>query len=147
MAAIFAAVYFVAGRKSRQGLGVIPYVFLLYFSCTLTLLLACILTSTPLIPPVPASYPLTPEQFYLQEYLVFIGIAVVSTIFGHTLYNYSLEYVRASLASVALLAEPLFSTVFAFLIPWINQIPSIYTIFGGFIILSGIYLTSKNISF
>jgi drug/metabolite transporter (DMT)-like permease len=55
-----------------------------------------------------------------------------------------LEHVRASLASVALLGEPLGSTLLAYIIPWINQTPSQYTIIGGGIILVGIYLTAKN---
>ncbi|HEC75955.1 MAG TPA: hypothetical protein ENI33_01700 [Thermoplasmatales archaeon] len=62
--------------------------------------------------------------------------------FGHTLYNYSLKYVDAS---VALLAEPIFSSLLAFILPWINQIPSTYTVIGGSLILIGIYLTMKKL--
>jgi drug/metabolite transporter (DMT)-like permease len=62
------------------------------------------------------------------------------------LYNWTLEHVRASLASVALLGEPIGSTLLAFIIPGINQIPSQYTVLGGGIILAGIYLTARNSS-
>ena len=71
-------------------------------------------------------------------------MAIVSGLLGHTLYNWSLEHIRASLASVALLGEPLGSTLLAIAIPQINQIPSQYTILGGAIILIGIYLTAKK---
>jgi drug/metabolite transporter (DMT)-like permease len=71
-------------------------------------------------------------------------MALVSGIFGHTLYNWSLEYIRASVASVFLLGEPIGSSLLAYAIPWINQEPSIYTLIGGSIILSGIYLTARN---
>ena len=71
-------------------------------------------------------------------------MAVVAGIFGHTLYNWSLGYIRASLASVALLGEPIGSSLLAFAIPWINQVPSKFTIIGGGVILLGIYLTSGN---
>ena len=54
-------------------------------------------------------------------------MAVVSGILGHTLYNWSLAHVRAYIASVALLGEPLGSTLLAIVIPWIHQIPSKYT--------------------
>jgi drug/metabolite transporter (DMT)-like permease len=70
----------------------------------------------------------------------------VAGIFGHTLYNWTLEHVRASLASVALLGEPIGSTLLAFAIPGISQIPSQYTVLGGGIILAGIYLTARNSS-
>jgi drug/metabolite transporter (DMT)-like permease len=132
---VAAGFYIIGGRKLRKDLSVLSYAFIVYSIGTITLLILCLILNTNI------------TNLEIQEYGLILMMALIAGIFGHTLYNYSLEYVRASLASVALLAEPLFSTVFAFLIPWINQIPSIYTIFGGFIILSGIYLTSKNISF
>ncbi len=137
MAAVFGAIYFVAGRKSRQGLDVIPYVFLLYISCTLTLLIACFFTATPLIPPIP-------QQFYLQEYLVFIGIALVSTIFGHTLYNWSLKYVDATVVGIALLAEPIGSILLG--IAFFVEIPHPIVIAGGVLVLMGIYLSFRKSS-
>jgi hypothetical protein len=71
-------------------------------------------------------------------------MAIFAGILGHTLYNWSLEYVRASIASVVLLGEPIGSSILAFLLPWISQIPSEYTILGGAIILFGIYLTARK---
>ena len=71
-------------------------------------------------------------------------MALVSGILGHTLYNWSLEYVKASIASVFLLGEPIGSSILAFIIPWIHQEPSIYTMVGGGIILFGIYMTARK---
>ena len=130
LAAVFSALYFVAGRKSRQGLDVIPYVFLLYLSCTITLFLACLFTGTPFLPSSS------------QEYLVFIGIAVVSTIFGHTLYNWSLKYVDASVVGVALLAEPIGSILLGLAI--FIEIPHPIVIAGGALVLGGIYLSFRK---
>jgi drug/metabolite transporter (DMT)-like permease len=45
--------------------------------------------------------------------------------------------------SVALLGEPIGSSLLAYVIPWIHQEPSLYTIVGGSIILVGIYLTAR----
>jgi drug/metabolite transporter (DMT)-like permease len=71
-------------------------------------------------------------------------MAIISGIFGHTLYNWLLKYIKTSIISVALLGEPLGSTILAYSIPWINQVPSIFTIIGGIIIIVGVYLTAKN---
>jgi drug/metabolite transporter (DMT)-like permease len=46
--------------------------------------------------------------------------------------------------SVALLGEPIGSSLLAYAIPWIHQEPSLYTILGGGIILMGIYLTART---
>jgi len=71
-------------------------------------------------------------------------LAVVSGLLGHTLYNWSLKYIRASVASISLLGEPIGSSLLAFALLWIHQIPSVYTMIGGVIILLGIYLTAKK---
>jgi drug/metabolite transporter (DMT)-like permease len=80
-----------------------------------------------------------------SDYAIILLMAVVSGIFGHTLYNWSLGYIRASIMSVALLGEPIGSSLLAYAIPWIHQEPSVYTILGGGIILVGIYLTARTI--
>jgi drug/metabolite transporter (DMT)-like permease len=82
--------------------------------------------------------------FSFKDYALIFIMAIFAGILGHTLYNWSLEYVRASIASVVLLGEPIGSSILAFLLPWISQIPSEYTILGGAIILFGIYLTARK---
>jgi drug/metabolite transporter (DMT)-like permease len=130
---IAAGLYILGGRKIRKTVSVSSYAFVVYSIGTVVLFFICLFFNSPLY------------NFNLNDYLIILLMAVVAGIFGHTLYNWTLEHVRASLASVVLLGEPLGSTLLAFLIPWINQIPSQYTILGGGIILIGIYLTSRNI--
>ena len=132
---IAAGLYIIGGRKIRKSVSIASYAFVVYFVGTLMLLGICLFFKSPII---------NIGQWDLQ--IIFL-MAIVSGIFGHTLYNWSLRHIRASLASVALLGEPLGSTILAFIIPWINQTPSVYTIFGGAIILTGIYLTARNTNF
>jgi len=58
-------------------------------------------------------------------------------IFGHTVYNWALRYVEASVVSISLLGEPVGATILAFL--FLNEAPSTLTLIGGFITLVGIY--------
>jgi drug/metabolite transporter (DMT)-like permease len=132
---IAAGLYILGGRKIRKSVSIASYAFVVYFVGTLMLLGICLFFKSPII---------NIAQWDLQ--IIFV-MAIVSGIFGHTLYNWSLRHIRASLASVALLGEPLGSTILAFIIPWINQTPSVYTICGGAIILTGIYLTARNTNF
>ena len=80
----------------------------------------------------------------VRAYEIIFLMAIVSGIFGHTFYNWSLGHIRASIASVVLLGEPIGSALLAAAMPWIQQVPSYYTAVGGAIILLGIYLTSRN---
>lgn len=129
---VMAGLYILGGRKIRKTVSVTSYAFIVYSICAIVLFVLCIVFNSELI------------NISLTDFEIFIIMAIVAGIFGHTLYNWSLKHVRASLASVALLGEPLGSTLWAILIPAIAQIPSKYTVFGGVIIILGIYLTARK---
>jgi len=127
-----AGTYILGGRIFRKKLSTSTYVAIVYSTSTIALLVTCLMLKAPI-------YDLNPK-----DYWIILLMAIVAGLFGHTLYNWSLKYVKASVASVALLGEPIGSAFLAFILPWIHQIPSIYTIVGGSVTLSGIYLTAKR---
>ena len=131
---IAAGIYILGGRLMRKNISVITYAFIVYFITTVILFLLC------------AGLGVLNNGVTELTLLLFLAMAVTSGILGHTLYNWSLGYVRASVASVALLGEPLGSTLWAFILPlsFLQQIPTVYTLLGGVCILSGIYLASKK---
>jgi drug/metabolite transporter (DMT)-like permease len=130
---VAAGLYILGGRKTRKTVTTVTYAFVVYAVGTITLFFICLILSAPV-------YNLIPT-----DYAIILLMAVVSGIFGHTLYNWSLGYIRASVMSVALLGEPIGSSLLAYVIPWIHQEPSLYTIGGGGVILAGIYLTARTI--
>ena len=129
---ICAGLYILGGRKVRKKVSVVSYAFVVYSIATFVLFFVFIFSQTD-------SY-----SIKIEDYGILILMAFVAGILGHTLYNWSLKYIRASVASVALLGEPIGSTLFAYMAPWISEIPSSYTFIGGAIILTGIYLTSRD---
>jgi drug/metabolite transporter (DMT)-like permease len=130
---IAAGLYILGGRKLRKTVSTVSYAFVVYTVGTITLFFICLVLSAPV-------YNLT-----ITDYEIILLMALVSGILGHTLYNWSLGYIRASIMSVALLGEPIGSSLLAYAIPWIHQEPSLYTVIGGGIILVGIYLTARTI--
>lgn len=129
---IAAGLYILGGRKIRKTVSIGSYAFVVYAVGTIILFIICLIFNSPVI------------NLSVRDYGIILLMAVVAGLFGHTLYNWSLKYVRAAVASVALLWEPIGSSILAFVIPWIQQTPSYYTIIGGAIILSGIYLTARK---
>jgi drug/metabolite transporter (DMT)-like permease len=127
-----AGLYILGGRKIRKTVSIGTYAFTVYLIGAIVLLLLCLLFNAPV------------TNLPIRDYGIIFLMAIVAGIFGHTLYNWSLKHVRASLASVVLLGEPLGSTLLALAIPWIQQVPSYYTAIGGAIILTGVYLTSRK---
>jgi len=127
-----AGFYILGGRKMRKKVSVTSYAFVVYGASTIALLLICLIFNAPVY------------NISIQDYQIILLMAIISGIFGHTFYNWSLKYIRTSIVSVVLLGEPLASTLFAYAIPWIHQVPSEYTILGGAVILIGIYMTASK---
>lgn len=129
---IAAGFYILGGRKIRKTTSLINYTFIVYSFSTITLFFICLFLNVSI------------HNVSIRDFQLIFLMAIISGIFGHTLYNWVLKYIRTSVVSVALLGEPLGSTLFAYALPWINQIPSNYTLIGGSIIIIGIYLTAKK---
>jgi len=128
-----AGVYILGGRRMRHTLSTPVYALVVYGVATITLVGIVVVAGAQL------------TGIGARNYGLILVMALVPGIFGHTLYNWALKYVRASVASVSLLGEPLGSTLLAFALPWIRQVPSWFTVVGGGCILFGIYLASRAV--
>jgi len=127
--AVMLGIYILSGRRLRQSLDLVSYVTPVYGASAAVLTAACALTGTPLAPYPP------------REYFLFLAIAVVPMIFGHTVYNWALKYLEAPVVSIGLLGEPVGATVLALVI--LNEVPAPLAVVGGVITLVGIYVTAS----
>jgi len=131
LGAIFVAGYLVIGGIVRKDLSAGAYVFVVYSASVIVLFFMCLITKTPI-------YPYSPKEF-----LLFLALAVFCSILGHTVYNYLMKYISATIISICTLCEPIFASLLALFI--FSEVPSTHTIIGGTIILSGVfyYITSQ----
>ena len=125
---LMAAIYLLSGRVLRRSLGIFTYAFLVYLSATAFLFLAMIIGGVPLWP------------YSIDELLVFLALAVVCTIFGHTVYNWSLKYLPAPVVSTSLLGEPILASLLALLL--LGEVPGWTVILAAPLVLIGILLTA-----
>lgn len=133
MLALFAAVmvsgYLLIGRKLRGDVPLTGYTFVTYGSS------AAVLTATALA----ASFPMYPHP--ARDWLIFVALALVCTILGHTVFNWVLRYVQASVVSVSVLGEPLGAILWAAV--FLGENPTPRQAMGGAIIFSGLYLFTR----
>lgn len=129
---VAAGLYILGGRYLRRTISVIIYALIVYAIATTVLLGFVIISQLELF------------AISQNDIILILVMAIVSGIGGHTLYNWSLAHIRASLASVALLGEPIGSALLAYMLPWINEIPTMWTFIGGAIVLTGVYLTARE---
>jgi drug/metabolite transporter (DMT)-like permease len=128
--AFLAGMYLFIGRQLRAKIDNLGYIVPVYATAAITLLIACIISGQEMI-----DYP-------GQTWVVFLLLALIPTVIGHSLYNWLLKYLPAHKVAMAILGEPIGATILAIII--LSQIPAWTTILGGIIILFGIYVVLKR---
>jgi drug/metabolite transporter (DMT)-like permease len=122
--------YFIVGRKARSRISLLGYVTPVYTVCSLFLLIGLLITGDSLAP------------YSASVWVNLTALAVVPTIFGHTLFNWAIKHVRPTAISVAFLGEPVVASLLAFI--FFAQRPPVSTFIGGGFILAGVYLTTST---
>jgi len=126
---IAAGFYFLAGRRLRQRVPLLAYAFVVYVSATGVLFLYALGLRESLLP----------VGDWRTELALFLAMAMIPQIGGHTLYNWSLRWVTAPVVSLSLVGEPIGSSLLAWAL--LNQAPGAAVALGGALALGGIYLT------
>ncbi|MFN3373957.1 MAG: DMT family transporter [Chloroflexus sp.] len=117
-----ASSYLLIGRDLRRRLSVLAYIWLVYTSAAVVLVIWAIVTG---------------QQFFgfpPYVYLFILGLAIGPQLLGHTAFNYALSSLSATYVAVAILGEPIGSTLFAFILFGETLAP---LQFGGIVLLLG----------
>ncbi len=130
LGAVTMAAYLLVGRTLRQSISTLTYTLWVYGSAASALLVVSFLTSTPLYP------------FSGREYILFLSMALVPTIMGHTVLNWALGKVPTYYVSLAVLGEPVGAGLLALLI--LKETPGISQLMGGVLILLGLYFAVRS---
>jgi drug/metabolite transporter (DMT)-like permease len=124
LGALCASGYFLVGRSLRTRLSTLPYIWLVYSSAALILLIWMLLAGQTLLGLQP------------QVYLLLLGLALGPQLLGHTSFNWAIKYLSATVVTVAILGEPLGSALLALLL--LQQPIQTLQLIGGGLLLAGI---------
>jgi len=130
---VMAGLYLLAGRRLRQRLSLAVYAFAVYSVAAVTLLAAALVNGDSL----------QPAGDLPRELLLFLGLAVISQIGGHTLYNWALRHVPATAVSVSLLGEPMGGSLLTW--AFLGEVPPGMVALGAALALPGIFLTGYSL--
>jgi len=128
--AIMAACYILIGRRLREKVSLISYIFVVYGMAAAVLVATVLLSGHKLL-----VYP-------SEAYIWFVLLALVPQLIGHSTFNWVLRYISAAYVSISLLGEPVGATILAYLL--LGETPVALKIFGAILILIGIYLASRS---
>ncbi len=131
LAASFAmGAYLIIGRQMRKRIDSLGYLTLIYTGAGLMLLLVLLFTGERL------------SGYSATTYLMFLLLALVPQLIGHSALNLAVRTLPVTLVSVAILGEPIGATILGALI--LREMPKINEIAGGVLILLGIYLVMRK---
>lgn len=128
-AAILVSGYLLIGRRLRGSVALNGYTFVTYGSSALVLVAATALARVPFHPYPP------------RDWLLFLALAAVCTVLGHTVFNWVLRYVQASVVSVSILGEPVGAIIWAAL--FLGENPTARQLAGGTLIFAGLFLFTR----
>ncbi len=125
MGGILVSFYLILGREAqKQGLKISSYSVIVYTTAALLLF------------PMPfifgSGYIHYPKPVYLYVFLM----AIFSQLIGHTSINWSLRWLSTPLVTLAILFEPVGSSILGFLI--FQETPSFFVFIGAIFILIGV---------
>ncbi|OGP91818.1 MAG: hypothetical protein A2156_01935 [Deltaproteobacteria bacterium RBG_16_48_10] len=130
LGAIAASGYLLVGRKMRKDQDLLSYIFPVYSTAGLILILFALIFQEPFF------------GYSSSTYLYLFLLALVPQLMGHTTFNWALKYLPASVVAIAILGEPIGSTLLAYLL--LGEGLNMWKIIGGILILAGILIALKE---
>jgi len=115
--------YLLVGRRVRSRYGAAGYSVPVYTVVAVIALLAAPLSGAAVVPRP-------------RTALACLGLAVVCTVLGHTVFNWTLRHLRAVIVSLAFLGEPPITALLA--IPFLGEWPPRSAVMGGVAVLLGL---------
>ncbi|CAN5551778.1 DMT family transporter [soil metagenome] len=133
LGALTFTVYVLVGRSQRSAaepVGVLPYSIVLYTAAAAALLPIALLSGDRV------------WGYGGETWFWLLAIALGPQIMGHTVFNWALRYVEASVISGTVLAEPVVASLLAWLV--LSERPGTVTLVGGAVVLAGIFLLLRG---
>jgi len=118
------------GRKMRKDQDLFSYIFPVYSTAGLVLIIFSLLFQKPFF------------GYSTTTYLFMFLIALVPQLIGHTTFNWALRYLPASMVAISILGEPIGSTILAYFI--LREGLTILKVLGGISIFAGILIALKK---
>jgi drug/metabolite transporter (DMT)-like permease len=131
--------YFLIGRELRRRLSLLAYIWLVYTSAAVILLVVALVT----VAGVDSGAQLNAVTMYPPvAYVLLFLLALGPQLLGHSAFNWALRYLSATFVTVAILGEPIGSALLALLIfgEWFARLQ----LAGFVLLLAGIGVAARG---
>ncbi len=128
---LFAALYMLAGQGLRPKVPALQYNFLIYIVASVILAIYSVIHHDSFL------------HYQVGDWRAFFLLALIPTIFGHTIFNTLLKYLPASVISMSIVGEPIGATILAYFI-FANPITLPWVV-GALIVLPSVVLFMRTV--
>ena len=130
----FVAGYLLIGRQLRDRMSLLAYIYIVYGSAALWLIGLAALSGASF------TQQANGQPYPVSAYAALLLLAILPQLVGHSSYNYALRFLPPTYVAIVTLAEPIGSSILAFVL--LHEVPPPLTIVGAIVILIGIGLAS-----
>lgn len=123
------ALYTMIGASVRSRISNTTYTFVAYGCAAVTVLVISLVSGTPL------------TGYGANNLLTALGMAVLCTLLGHSVFTWGLKYLPPAYISTVKLLDPVFSALWGLLL--FAEMPSLQVIVGGAIVIVGVFLYGR----
>lgn len=127
--AVSVAGYTLIGKEVRKVMTTTAYTYIVYSTCAIVLVAAVMIQGYGL------------SDFSPRTVGAGFFLAVVSTILGHSVFNWCLKYLSPSFVSGSRLCEPVVASMMAVFL--FQEIPTAMQVIGGAVVIGGVFVYSK----
>ena len=127
LGAVTVSIYLLIGRLLRPRLPTLVYSYSVYLVSAIALFLCALV----------GDIPLDPTHYPPMEHTLFLLLALLPTLLGHSLFHWALRHLSATFVSTAILGEPIIATLLALII--FSETPHILNLIGGLITLTALF--------
>jgi drug/metabolite transporter (DMT)-like permease len=127
---VFGSLYLLVGRRVRQRVGIASYAGMVSMAAAAVLLPLALLLDAPL------------WGYGGGSWLALLGLTVGPQLLGHNGFLYSVKYIKASVASVFILLEPVGAALLAVVL--FAEVPGMFEVVGGALVLLGVALATRS---
>ena len=123
------AMYTMIGASVRSRISNSTYTFVAYGCAVLTVLVISLISGTPL------------TGYGANNWLTALGMAVLCTLMGHSVFTWGLKYLPPAYISTVKLLDPVFSALWGLLL--FQEKPTLQVILGGVIVIAGVFIYGR----
>ncbi|MEK5057229.1 DMT family transporter [Paenibacillus shunpengii] len=132
---LFVSAYLLMGQKVSNKIDANAYSIIVFFIGGTVMLIYNLFQNYSLV------------QYHLSDWIYFLLLAIIPTIFGQYIFNILLNSIGATTVSVGIIGEPVLAIILAYF--FLGEMISVFQLIGGMLTLMGmgLYFWSKSLKY